>query len=215
MTINGQDQVLAHIRRKFHEVIVNLDEEALKESRTLIGFNYCAKLYEIEKELREGYADEDNYYEIRYKKRLEKSEHIVDEFIAYVNRELENAVPRSPLGKALAYAKPLLPSFKNTFLEDGALEIDNNSAERSIRPFVIGRNNWLFSASTKGAQASALIYSIVETAKNNNLVVEKYLLYLMDKFVNIHPNDKESLLKILPFSKDLPEDLKIKTNKIK
>lgn len=206
---------LAHIRRKFHEVIVNLDKEALKESRAIIGFNYCAKLYEIEKELREEYANEDDYYEIRYKKRLEKSEQIVDEFIAYVNKELENAVPRSPLGKALAYAKPLLSSFKNTFLEDGDLEIDNNSAERSIRPFVIGRNNWLFSTSTKGAQASALIYSIIETAKNNNLVVEKYLLYLMDKFVNINPNDKESLLKILPFSKELPEDLKIKTNKSK
>lgn len=75
----------------------------------------------------------------------------------------------------------------------------------------MGRKNWLFSASTKGAESSALLYSLIETAKNNDLVVEKYLLYLIDSYSNIDPNDKESLLKILPNSKDLPEDLKIKT----
>lgn len=202
---------LAHIRRKFHEIIVSLDEEALKSSIALIGFNYCAKLYKIEKDLREQYEEDDDYYEKRYKKRLEESKMIIDEFIAYVDRELENAVPKSALGKALAYTKPLLPSFKEVFIEDGSLEIDNNSAEGSIRPFVVGRNNWLFSASTKGAESSALLYSIIETAKKNNLAVEKYLLYLMNKFSGIDPRDKENLLKILPFSKELPEDLKVKT----
>ena len=199
---------LAHIRRKFHDIIVNLDEETLKTSRALIGFNYCAKLYKIEKELREQCSEKDDYYEIRYQKRLEESKPLLEEFISYVDKEIQDAVPRSALGKALEYTKPLLPHFK-TFLEDGSLEIDNNSAERSIRPFVVGRNNWLFSASTKGAESSALIYSIIETAKNNNLVIEKYLLYLMNSIGNIDPMDKVSLLKILPFSKDLPEDLKI------
>lgn len=201
---------LAHIRRKFHEIIVDLDEDALKESKALIGFNYCAKLYKIEQELREEFQHHDDYYEKRYIRRLEESKPILEEFMAYVDKELENAVPRSALGKALAYAKPLLPNFKY-FLEDGALEIDNNGAERSIRPFVVGRKNWLFSASTKGADSSALLYSIIETAKNNKLIVEKYLLYLMDQFVKIDPTDKESLLKILPFSKELPVDLKLKT----
>lgn len=201
---------LAHIRRKFHEIIVNLDEEALKTSRAAIGFNYCAKLYKIEKELREQYNKDGDYYEKRYKKRLEKSKPIIEEFITYVDKEIENAVPRSALGKALTYTKPLLPNLM-TFLEDGSLEIDNNGAERSIRPFVVGRNNWLFSTSTKGAEASALLYSIIETAKNNNLVVEKYLLYLMNSFSSLDPLDKESLLKILPFSKDVPAELQIKT----
>jgi len=201
---------LAHIRRKFHDIIVNLDDEALKNSRALIGFNYCAKLYKIEKELREQYSERDDYYEIRYQKRLEESKPLIEEFILYVDKEIQNAVPRSALGKALEYTRPLLPHFK-TFLEDGSLEIDNNSAERSIRPFVVGRNNWLFSASTKGAESSALIYSIIETAKNNNLIIEKYLLYLMNNLASINPKDKESLLKILPFSRDLPEDIKIQT----
>ncbi|GAB2323300.1 IS66 family transposase [Alkalibacterium sp. m-11] len=201
---------LAHIRRKFHEIIVNLDPEALKTSRALIGFNYCAQLYKIEKELSENYSDKPDYYEERYKTRLKYSKPVVEEFASFVDKELENAVPKSALGKALAYTKPLLPSFQ-TFLEDGALEIDNNSAERSIKTFVIGRKNWLFSSSTKGAESSALIYSIIETAKNNNLVVEKYLLYLMNHFPNVEPEDKDSLLKLLPFSKDLPEHLKITT----
>ena len=201
---------LAHIRRKFHEIIVHLDEEALKTSRAVIGFNYCAKLYKIEKELREQHSQKEDYYEKRYETRLEKSKPLIEEFIAYVDKEIEDAVPQSALGKALAYTKPLLPNFK-TFLEDGSLEIDNNAAERSIRSFVIGRVNWLFSASTKGAQSSALIYSLIQTAKNNRLVVEKYLLYLMNSFVDIDPKDKDSLLKILPFSKELPDDLKIQT----
>jgi transposase len=200
---------LAHIRRKFHEIIVNLDEEALKSSRALIGFNYCAQLYEIEKDLKEQHGEKEDFYERRYKKRLDASKSIIEEFIDYVDKEIKDAVPKSALGKALAYTKPLLPSFLKVFLEDGSLEIDNNSAERSIRPFVVGRSNWLFSASTKGAESSALIYSITETAKNNNLVVEKYLLYLMNNFSNIDPQDKGSLLKLLPFSKELPESLKV------
>ena len=202
---------LAHIRRKFHEIIINLDKEALKTSIAFIGFNYCTKLYKIEKELREQHRGTEDYYEKRYKIRLEKSKPIIEEFIAYVDKEIKEAIPRSPLGKALAYAKPLLPSFLKVFLEDGSLEIDNNSAERSIKPFVIGRKNWLFSVSIKGAKSSASIYSIVETAKNNNLIVEKYLLYLMNNFTNIDPLDKDSLLEILPFSKSLPSDLKIQT----
>lgn len=180
---------LAHIRRKFYEIIINLNKEALKTSRALIGFNYCAQLYEIEKEIRKQYSKSEDYYEKRYEIRLEKSKPVIEEFIRYVDKEIKEAVPRSPLGKALACTKPLLPSFK-IFLEDGRLEMDNNSAERSIKPFVIGRKNWLFSVSTRGAESSALIYSIVETAKNNNLVVEKYLLYLMNNFVNIDPADK-------------------------
>ncbi len=66
-----------------------------------------------------------------------------------------------------------------TVLEDGILDIDNNASERAIKPFVIGRKNWLFSTSSKGAKASVMIYSIIETAKANNLIVEKYLTYFI------------------------------------
>ena len=91
---------LAHIRRKFHEVIINLNEEALKESRALIGFNYCEQIYKFEKELRDTYSNNPDYYEIRYKERSNKLASILDDFIEYIDKEILLALPRSPLGKA-------------------------------------------------------------------------------------------------------------------
>ena len=105
-------------------------------------------------------------------------------FLCFVNEEVENALPTSSLGKELEYAKELLPKMY-FILEDGHLEIDNNAAERAIKPFVIGRKNWLFCKNQKGAHASATIYSIIETAKTNNLIAERYLAYLFDKMTGI------------------------------
>ena len=87
---------------------------------------------------------------------MEQSSSVLEEFIQYTERELKDALPKSPLGSALDYAHKLLPSMR-TFLEYGALEIDNNASERAIKPFVIDRKNWLFSNTSKGAKASALI----------------------------------------------------------
>ena len=203
---------LAHIRRKYHEIIVDLDEEALKKSRAIIGFNYCEKLYKTEKDLRESYSKDDDYYEKRYKIRLEKSAPLLDEFQEYVEREIKDALPKSPLGKALDYTRKLMPDMK-TLLENGSLEIDNNGSERAIKPFVIGRKNWLFSNTAKGANSSALLYSIIETAKANGLVVEKYLVYLFDILANAEVKEKEVLKDYMPWSKDLPDALSVKTRK--
>lgn len=118
---------LAHIRRKFHEIVITLNEEALKKSRAIIGFNYCEKLYKIEKELRETYSQDDDYCNKRYEIRLQKTGPLLDEFQQYIERELVNALPKSALGKALDYARKVLPGMK-TLLLDGSLEIDNNGA---------------------------------------------------------------------------------------
>lgn len=203
---------LAHIRRKFYEIIVNLDEEALKKSRAIIGFNYCEKLYKIEKDLREAYSKDEDYYNKRYEIRLKKSAPLLDEFKEYVEREIKNALPKSPLGKALDYTKKLLPDMK-TFLLDGSLEIDNNGAERAIKPFVIGRKNWLFSNTAKGARASASIYSIIETAKANGLIVEKYLVYLFNMLSKIDINNEEMMLTFMPWAKDIPQELRASKRK--
>ncbi|NOW87147.1 transposase [Clostridium beijerinckii] len=176
---------LAHIRRYFHNIIVDLDEEALKNSRAIIGFNYCEQIYKLEKELRESYSSDENYYNVRFEVRSKQLTPIIDKFIEYVEIEIKNALPRSPLGKALEYAKKHLPGLKNVLL-DGSLEVDNNAAERAIKPFVIGRKNFLFANTAKGATSSANIYSIVETAKANKLVVERYLVYLFDNLSNPH-----------------------------
>jgi transposase len=204
---------LAHIRRKYFDIVSKLKDEALKNSRAIIGFNFCEQLYKIEKELKETYAKDADYYEKRYKIRLEKSAPIIEDFIKYVDLELQNALPRSPLGQALEYSKKLLPSLR-IFLTDGSLEIDNNGAERAIKPFVIGRKNWLMCNTPKGAQSSAIIYSVVETAKANGLIVEKYLVYLMDVLSNLEIRNKDTLLKYMPWSKDLHEDVMLQNKNI-
>ena len=203
---------LAHIRRKFYEIVENLDKEALKKSRGVIGFNYCEQIYKLEKELRETYSSNEDYYDIRFNIRKEKLEPILDNFIEYVEAEIKNALPRSPLGKALDYAKKHLPGLKNVLL-DGSLEIDNNAAERAIKPFVIGRKNFLFANTAKGATASAKLYSIIETAKANKLIVEKYLVYLFDNLLNIDSDNSEALENLMPWANNLPDNLKIKIKK--
>ena len=203
---------LAHIRRYFHNIIVDLDEEALKNSKGVIGFNYCEKIYNLEKELRETYSSDENYYDIRFKIRNEKLSSIIDDFINYVDIEIKDALAKSALGKALAYAKNHLPGFKNV-LKDGSLEVDNNAAERAIKSFVIGRKNFLFANTAKGATSSSTIYSIVETAKANKLAVEKYLVYLFNNLLDIDINDSKSLDNLMPWSSIIPEDIKIKDKK--
>ncbi|MGL6107349.1 IS66 family transposase [Romboutsia sp.] len=197
---------LAHIRRKYYDIVSNLDKEALKKSRAIIGFNYCEKIYAIEKELRESYCERDDFFDIRYKERLKRTAPLLDEFEQYTKVEIENALPKSPLGQALDYTKKLLPRMK-AILEDGSLEVDNNAAERAIKPFVIGRKNWLFSNTGRGARSSATIYSIIETAKSHGLSVEKYLVYLMDEL----SNGTASIENAMPWSKLLPEYLKIQS----
>jgi transposase len=203
---------LAHIRRYFHNIIVDLDEEALKNSRAIIGFNYCEQIYNLEKELRETHSGDENYYDIRFKIRAEKLAPIIDNFIGYLEIEIKDALPRSPLGKALEYAKKHLPGLRNVLL-DGSLEVDNNAAERAIKPFVIGRKNFLFANTAKGAISSANIYSIVETAKANNLVVERYLVYLFDNLLQIDISHSEALDNLMPWSNKIPENMKINDRK--
>jgi hypothetical protein len=155
---------------------------------------------------------DENYYDIRFKIRTEKLAPIIDDFIDYVEREIKDALPTSPLGKALDYAKKHLPGLKNVLM-DGSLEVDNNAAERAIKPFVIGRKNFLFANTANGATSSANIYSIIETAKANNLVVERYLVYLFDNLVKMDVKDSESLENLMPWSDKIPENMKIKDKK--
>lgn len=203
---------LAHIRRYFHNIIVDLDEQALKNSRAVIGFNYCEQIYKLEKELRESYSSDENYYDVRFEVRYKELTPIIDKFIQYTEIEIKNALPKSPLGKALDYAKKHLAGVKNVLL-DGSIEVDNNAAERAIKPFVIGRKNFLFANTAKGATSSATIYSIVETAKANKLVVEQYLVYLFDNLSKIDLSDSESLENLMPWSNKIPENMKIKDKK--
>lgn len=88
------------------------------------------------------------------------------------------------------------------------------ASERAIKIFVQGRRNWLFCNTSKGASSSATIYSVVETAKSNGLVVEKYLTYLMDVICNLEIKDETTLLQHMPWSQNLPEDLKLQNSNL-
>lgn len=134
--------------------------------------------------------------EERYTKRLELEKPVLDAFWSWL--ETVNALPGSKLGKAVTYAANQKTYMEN-YLLDGRLSISNNAAENAIRPFVVGRKNWLFADSPKGASASAGVYSIIETAKANGLEPYRYLETL---FLNMSDWDHsdEELEDLMPWS---------------
>jgi transposase len=189
----------AHLRRKFDEAVKSAPPEARAEAPAQVGLDYCNRLFALEREYEALYPNEKLSPEERYKKRMEQSKPLVDEFYSWVNNV--SALPKSALGKALGYALGQRAYLENVFL-DGRLELSNNRAERSIKPFVIGRKNWLFSATPRGARASSVIYSIIETAKANNLKPFEYLKYI---FENAPNNQGQSLDFLLPWSDSIPD----------
>ena len=112
--------------------------------------------------------------EERTSKRLELEKPVLDALLAWANETSAKTAPKSALGKALHYLLEQWP-----YLEDGRLELSNNRAERSIKPFVMGRKNWLFANTPAGAQSSAVIYSLIETAKENGLDPYRYLVWVL------------------------------------
>lgn len=190
---------MAHARRKFDEALKVLPTSKRMTSGAVAmeGIQYCNQLYRIERDLK-GLSSSD-----RYEKRLERSKPVLDAFLSWLKIQKQKVLPKSALGQAITYCLNQWEKLV-AFLEDGRLEIDNNRSERSIKPFVIGRKNFLFSNTPKGARASAIIYSIVETAKENGLNPYYYLRYLFEKLPNIDLTDKNALDKVLPWSTTLP-----------
>ena len=164
----------AHARRKFNEALQVLDREERKNSPAAIGECYCTKLFRLEEDFA-GLAPEE-----RYKKRLEQAKPVLDALLAWANTIISSVAPKSVLGKALHYLKDQWP-YLILYLEDGRLEISNNRAERSIKPFVMGRKNWLFANTPAGAQSSSVIYSLIETAKESGLDPYRYLLWVLSE----------------------------------
>lgn len=115
----------------------------------------------------------------------------------------QKALPKSGIGKAVTYCLNQWDKLVS-FLEDGRLEIDNNRSERSIKSVVIGRKAWLISNIPQGARASAIIYSMVETAIANGLNPYYYLRYLFEQLPNMNLTDMDALDQVLPWSVTLP-----------
>ena len=162
-----------------------------------IGRDYCNKLFKIEEGLADLSAEE------REDKRLELEKPVLEAFWSWV--EKLQPLNGSRLGKAVTYAKNQKKYMEN-YLQDGRCSLSNNLAENSIRPFTVGRKNWEFSNSQKGAKASATIYSIIETAKANHLNTFKYLRYLLQKMPGIdYQNQPDLLEELMPWSHEVQE----------
>lgn len=181
----------AHARRKFDEAVKSLPKGKAKGSSASQGLAYCNLLFEIEQGLAEKTAEE------RYDERLKQAKPVLDAILAWANSR--TAAPKSALGKAFTYLKEQWPYLTN-YLNDGRLEISNNRAERSIKPFVIGRKNFLFANTPKGATGSAIMFSLIQTAIENNLDPYKYLIWLMKTANTADLTQAEEIQKLLPWN---------------
>jgi transposase len=161
---------MAHARRKFDEA-VRAQGKKQSASNAPRGLALIRKLYRVEKQARKLTP------EARHDHRQRHARPILDELRSWLDESLPQVPPTSATGKALNYLHNEWDKLIR-YLDDGRLEIDNNGAENAIRPFVLGRKNWLFSASVKGVQASANLYSLIETAKANGLEPYAYLRHL-------------------------------------
>ena len=158
----------AHTRRKFFEALPE-DEKLRKTSKANIGFEMINEIFALEREFAKLDSD------ARQKQRQEHTKPVLDGFYAWLSTL--NPSKDSGLAKAVQYALNE-KKYLYAFLEDPDIPVDNNMAERAVKPFVIGRKNWLFSTSPKGAQASAMAYSVITTAQENGLDVREYLTRL-------------------------------------
>ena len=134
--------------------------------------------------------------EERQKERLKQAKPVLDAMFAWANSR--TAAPKSALGKAFHYLKEQWPYLTN-YLKDGRLEISNNRAERSIKPFVIDRKNFLFANTPKGATGSAAMFSLIQTAIENGLDPYKYLTWLLRKAKDADLTDTQVVQTLLPW----------------
>jgi len=170
VAIAGHAACWAHVRRKFVEAAVGRKHTAAAHQMVAL----IAQLYAVERSLHDSSAH------ARQAARKLRSRPILDKIKSWLDEKVAHVLPKGLLGTAIGYALGLWPQL-TTFLEDGHIPIDNNLTENAIRPFVIGRKGWLFSGSPRGAQASATLYSLVETAKANGLEPRAYLTFLFER----------------------------------
>ena len=190
----------AHSRRKFFAVVKMLGGQG--KVKNLEGFGKAGEalktirnLYAIEKKAR----DMDLPPELIYEERQEKSKPILDKFKLWLEELAPTVPPKSLLGKAINYTLGQWPRLIR-YLDDGLLRMDNNLVENDIRPFVVGRKNWLFFDQPGGADAGAILYSLIETAKANGLEPYHYLLYLFDKLPGLDIGCDDQLRALLPMN---------------
>ena len=188
-----------HCRRRFDEALKLVPKSYQKESNAFLLMKQIQAIYREEGKLNDLSSDE------RLKQRQVVIKPLVDAFFTYL--KTTNVSKKDKFGDAIGYALNQ-EKYLRVFLTDGDVPIDNNASERAIRGFCIGKKNWQMIDTINGAKSSAIIYSIVETAKANNLKPFDYVQYLLEEIPK-HMNDRDCsfLENLLPWSEKLPVEI--------
>lgn len=211
---------MAHFRRYVYEAY-ELDAGSKIKNRTEL--QEYAKTHEafgilnhILSEVKYLFECESNYIKDKltpeeiYTKRQDEQKERLEGLFVYLDEHQTHFTKQSKAGKAIQYGLNQKEKLMN-YLNDGEAEISNNRAERSVKPFVMGRKAWLFSNTISGAESSSIYYSLIESAKMNGLDIEAYLTYIFETLKQIdHPTEAD-YRKVLPYSQELPEILKVKS----
>ena len=186
-----------HARRMFAKIVQNTKKENLKYSKALLMrdamdkvFHEEAKIHDYEPDMKKKTRNEENYLDL-----IKNVKTIADSI---------NPEEGTPLDKAMKYFYDMWPEM-TTYLEDGHIDIDNNVAERAIKPFVIDRKAFLFAKTDRGAEATAELFTIIQTAKANLLKSDEYLEWVMN---NIQTHD---INRLLPWSDEIPDNVRIRS----
>lgn len=180
---------MAHARRKFADIIKIAKTHGLAQE----AIRFFKSLYKIEKEAREKNLSPQE----RHTLRQEESVPILEAFKTWLDTHLTKTSPQSKIYEAIRYSLANW-AFLNNYLKDGRVEIDNNLLENAIRPFTLGRKNWLFSGSPEGAKAGAIFYSLIETCKANNIEPFKYFCTMLHRIR--HCQTDGDYQKLLPYN---------------
>jgi len=177
---------LAHSKRKFWDIAEVTEKKGLAHK----GVTFFSRLYEVNNRLKEMSLLDDDFV----RRRKEESIPIWQEFHKWLMINKNRVIPGSPISRAINYS---LNQYKNLvrYLKYAIVPLDNNAAENAIRPFCVGRRNWLFSNTPRGAYSSAVLYSLIETAKINDIEPDIYLNYIFEAITNMgNDTDWDSLM---------------------
>ena len=181
----------SHVRRKFESAFK--DGAARGKAVAELFLKEIQKLFLLEREFVSFSSEE------RLRARKEKSTPIINSIRKLIDENVTQVMPRCKLGIAFGYICEEWTNL-NQFLSNGSINLSNNRIENAIRPFAIGRNNWMFSYSANGADASAAIYSLVTTAKENNLHIEEYLNDVFSKLPLLKDQENPTYEALLPWN---------------
>jgi hypothetical protein len=175
---------MAHARRKYFEA------QSSDVMRSMVMLAYFHLLYDVEREARDKQLDAAG----RLALRRERSQPMLDDIRAYLERERPQVLPKSPIGQAMAYTLSNWEALVR-YAKDGDLEIDNNGAERSLRGIAVGRRNWTFYGSDNGGRTAAVLTSLIATSKRHHT---DPFAYLRDVFARISAHPQNRLEELLP-----------------